>query len=78
MTTWYGYPIKSNKKPKKVQKVYVMIGRYQGENCTLGVFSSVKKANEAVAWLLEHDMYYKNHPQDLGISTYELNGERIG
>ena len=61
-----------------MQKVYVMIGKYHGENCTLGVFSSKTKANEAVAWLLEHDMYYKSRPQDLGISTYELNGERIG
>jgi hypothetical protein len=61
-----------------MQKVYVMIGKYHGENCTLGVFSSKAKANEAVAWLLENDMYYKSRPQDLGISTYELNGERIG
>ena len=55
-----------------------MIGRYQGENCTLGVFSSKAKASEAVVWLLENDMYYKHRPQDLGVSTYELNGERIG
>ena len=63
---------------KQTPKVYVMIGRYQGENCTLGVFSSKEKANDAVAWLLENDMYFKHRPQDLGISTYELNGERIG
>lgn len=63
---------------KKATKVYVMFGRYHGVNHALGVFSSMKKANEAVAWLLEHDMYYKHRPQDLGISTYELNGERIG
>ena len=54
-----------------MSKVYVMIGRYHGEN-------SKAKANEAVAWLLENDMYYKHRPQDLGIATYELNGERIG
>ena len=62
----------------KAPKVYVMIGRYHGENCTLAVFSSREKADKAVAWMLEHDMYYKHRPQDLGISTYELNGERIG
>ncbi len=65
-------------KRKQIHKVYVMIGKYHGENCTLGVFSSMAKANEAVEWLLEHDMYYKHRPQDLGIATYELNGERIG
>lgn len=68
--------MKTKKKP--IHKVYVMIGKYHGVNHTLGVFSSMAKANEAVAWLLENDMYYKNRPQDLGISTYELNGERIG
>ena len=67
-----------NTKKKTPKKVYVMIGKYHGVNNTLGVFSSMAKANEAVAWLLEHDMYYKHRPQDLGISTYELNGERIG
>lgn len=64
-------------KKTPIKKVYVMIGKYHGTNNTLGVFSSMAKANEAVAWLLEHDMYYKHRPQDLGISTYELNGERI-
>ena len=63
---------------KKAQRVYVMIGKYYGDNCTLGVFSSKAKANDAVKWLLTNDMYYKHKPQDLGISIYELNGERIG
>ena len=63
---------------KQTPKVYVMIGRYEGENCTLAVFSSKTKADEAVAWMLKNDMYYKRRPQDLGISVYELNGERIG
>lgn len=63
---------------KQIHKVYVMQGKYQGVWQVLGIFSSKAKANEAVAWLLENDMYYKRRPQDLGISTYELNGERIG
>ena len=63
---------------KKAPRVYVMIGKYQGENITLAVFSSKAKANDAVKWLLENDMYYKRRPQDLWVSIYELNGERIG
>lgn len=65
-------------KKKQIHKVYVMIGKYHGENCTLGVFSSMAKANEAIAWLKEHDTFYKAHPEWLGIEIYELNGERIG
>lgn len=79
MTTWYGYPIKSNKRQaKKAPKVYVMRGKYQGIWEVLGVFSSMAKANEAIAWLKEHDTFYKAHPEWLGIEIYELNGERIG
>lgn len=61
-----------------MQKVYVMSARYQGDHIVLGVFSSKAKANEAVAWLLENDMYYKRRPNDLWIETFEMNGERIG
>ena len=63
---------------KKATRVYVMLSKYNGDNCTLGVFSSKAKADDAVKWLLENDMYYKRRPQDLWVSTYELNGERIG
>ena len=61
-----------------MQKVYVLSCKYHGAWDVLGVFSSKAKANEAVAWILEHDMYFKSRPKDLGIATYELNGERIG
>lgn len=63
---------------KQIHKVYVMQGKYLGTWEVLGVFSSKAKANEAVEWILANDMYYKSRPNDLGISTYELNGERIG
>lgn len=61
-----------------MQKVYVMSARYQGDNIVLGVFSSKAKAEEAVAWLLKVDMYYKSRPNDLLIETFVMNGERIG
>lgn len=63
---------------KQIHKVYVMRGKYQGIWEVLGVFSSKAKANEAIAWLKEHDTFYKAHPEWLGVETYELNGERIG
>ena len=62
---------------RQTHKVYVMQGKYQGIWQVLGVFSSKAKAEDAVAWLLENDMYYKCRPDDLAILTYELNGERI-
>lgn len=65
-------------KKRQIHKVYVMIGKQYGREYTLGVFSSKAKANEAVAWLLEHDEYYKIIPNSLTVATYELNGERIG
>lgn len=66
------------KQTKKAAKVYVLQAKYHGTWDILGVFSSKAKADEAVAWILEHDMYFKSRPNDLGVSTYELNGERIG
>lgn len=61
-----------------MQKVYVLSGKYHGTWDVLGVFSSRERANKAREWILEHDMYFKSRPNDLGIETFELNGERIG
>ena len=60
-----------------MKKVYVLMGGCIDDKHVLGVFSSMKKANEAKAWLIEVDTYYKRNPDDLEIETYELNGERI-
>lgn len=61
-----------------MQKVYVLSCKYHGTWSVLGVFSSKAKANEAREWILKVDMYFKSRPDDLGIETFELNGERIG
>jgi hypothetical protein len=48
-----------------------------GDKYVVGVFSSMKKANEAKAWLIENDTYYRKEPDDLEIDVYEMNGDRI-
>ena len=60
-----------------MKKVYVLMGGCIDDKHVIGVFSSEKKANEAKAWLIEVDTYYKQSPDDLEIDTFELNGERI-
>ena len=60
-----------------MKKVYVLMGGYSDTECVLGVFSSVKKVNDAIEWLIDNDAYYKNHPDRLYIDMFELNGERI-
>ena len=66
------------KKTKSAIKVYVLMGGYIGDSYVVGVFSSMKKANEAREWIIKVDTYYKANPDDLYVDTYELNGERIG
>ena len=58
-------------------KVYALIGGCIDDKHVVGIFSSMKKANEAKAWLVKNDTYYRKEPDDLEIETYELNGERI-
>ena len=60
-----------------MQKVYVLNGGCIGDKYVVGVFSSMKKANEAKAWLIKNDTYYRQEPDDLEIDTYELNGEMV-
>lgn len=59
-------------------KVYVLMSK-RIENChvVIGVFSSKKKVNEAIEWIIANDAYYRNNPNDLYIDTFEMNGERI-
>lgn len=58
-------------------KVYALMTEWEDKPVVLGVFSSVKKVNEAREWLLENDMYYKVNPSRLYYDVFELNGERI-
>ena len=60
-----------------MKKVYVLMGGCIDDKHVIGVFSSEKKANEAKAWLIKNDTYYRQEPDDLGVDTYELNGERV-
>ena len=60
-----------------MKKVYALMGGCIDDEHVLGIFSSMKKANEAKAWLIKNDTYYRQNPDDLEIETYELNGERI-
>ena len=62
---------------KCMKKAYVLIGEFVEDTNVLGVFSSVKKANEAKKWLEENDTYYKENPEELRVIPYEMNGERI-
>lgn len=61
---------------KKV-KVYVLMGGCIGDSYVVGVFSSMKKANEAREWIISVDTYYKKNPNDLYVDTFEMNGEKI-
>lgn len=59
-------------------KVYVMTGiGMDNEKHVLAVFSSKKKADEAVAWILSVDTWFAKYPEKLRISVFELNGEEI-
>lgn len=60
-----------------MKKVYALMGGCIDDKHILGIFSSMKKADEARAWIIKVDTYYKQNPDDLEIETYELNGERI-
>lgn len=64
-------------KKKNVKKVYALEGGCIGDRYVIAIFSSMKKAEEAKAWLIKVDTYYKSCPNDLCIDVYELNGERI-
>ena len=60
-----------------MQKVYALIGGCIDDKHVVGIFSSMKKANEAKAWLIKNDTFYRQEPNELEVETYELNGERI-
>lgn len=54
-------------------KAYVLMGGCIGDSHVIGVFSSMKKANKAREWIIENDTYYKIHPNDLYVDTFEMN-----
>lgn len=58
-------------------KAYVLMGGCVEDSHVVGVFSSMKKANEAREWIIIVDTYYKKNPNDLYIDVFEMNGERI-
>lgn len=58
-------------------KAYVLMGGCVGDSYVVGVFSSMKKANEAREWIVANDTYYKKYPNDLYVDVFEMNGERI-
>lgn len=58
-------------------KAYVLMGGCIGDSHVVGVFSSMKKANEARDWIISVDTYYKANPNDLYIDVFEMNRERI-
>lgn len=60
-----------------MKKVYVLMSRLPYDNSVLGVFSSKKKVNEAIMWLINNDTYYKDYPYALYVDTFEMNGERV-
>ena len=58
--------------------VYVLTGRdCQNETHVLGVFSSMKKAEEAQTWILSVDTWFAKYPEYLRISKFELNAEEV-
>ena len=58
-------------------KVYVLMGGCIGDSYVVGVFFSMKKANEAREWIISVDTSYNKHPEDLYVDVFEMNGERI-
>ena len=60
-----------------MQKVYALIGGCIDDKHVVAIFSSMKRANEAKAWLIKNDTFYRQEPNELEVETYELNGERI-
>lgn len=58
-----------------MKKVYVLLGANIEDDIVIGVFSSIKKANEAKAFIIENDKFYRTRKDALDIKTYELNKE---
>ena len=58
-----------------MEKIYVLLGARVEDDIVAGVFSSMKKANEAKAFIIKTDSFYKTRPNVLSIETYELNKE---
>lgn len=65
------------KQKKPMKKVYVLNGRCTPEGCVVAVFSSMKKAQDAIEWLIENDTFYNQCPHTLWIDVFELNEERV-
>ena len=57
--------------------LYVLNGGCIGDRYVVGVFSSKKKAEAAMEWIIQNDTYYKSNPDELDIDVFEMNGEQI-
>ena len=60
-----------------MKKAYVLMSKLNGVKEILGVFSSKRKINDAISWIIRNDTYYKRDPDALSVDEFELNGERI-
>ena len=60
-----------------MKKVYVLMGGCIDDYYVVGVFSSMKKANEKREQIIKNSKFYKESPELLYVDTFELNGERI-
>lgn len=54
-------------------KVYIIVADIIDDRHDLGIFSSKKKAEEALKKLITEDRLYKNFKEDLYIEAHEMN-----
>ena len=60
-----------------MKNVYVLMNGCIGDSEVVGVFSSLKEANEAKEWIIQNNACYKENPQDLYTDVFELDGREF-
>ena len=58
-----------------MKNVCVLMGGCIGDNDIIGVFSSLKEANEAREWIITNDTYYKKNPNELYVDVFEVDSK---
>jgi hypothetical protein len=58
-----------------MKNVCALMGGCIGDSYVIGVFSSLKEANEAREWIIINDTYYKKNPNELYVDVFELDSK---
>lgn len=63
---------RNGKEIKQMRKVYLLVNNVIDDYGVIDAFSSMKKAEERKAKLIENDKFYHNSPESLDIEIYEV------